>query len=125
MKYFIYCVLYLVCQFSYASEIPEVTIEKQEVISWNHVQLSALDTARKDLADWCHNEYKNNCVGFGVKTYISVDKSTLFYEFSLTGVDGVFAIYLVKLDKERTLYGKSWVSAWEHSLIISSKKGFK
>lgn len=121
MRYLILCGLYLFAYPSYAVEIPEITIEKQKVTSWNSIELHILDAARDDLTNWCNYEYKIKCSGHNVQIWLSADKSTLFLEFSLRGVVSVSAIYAIKFKRKgRPIYGKFWVRArspQEHPLI--------
>ena len=97
-------------------EIKEVVIPQQEVIEWNNVDLKTLDTVRKDLSNSCKKKINTDCSGESLSTFLSTDRSVIYYKFQLESVD-VFVVYSVSAEKDSKKIGKSWVSAWQDPFL--------
>ena len=92
----------------------ETEITPQDVMIWNNANLETLTQMSADLKVWCNRKYENQCEGIDVKTFLSIDRLTVFYQFGLDGVDDVVAVYFEKDD----VIGKSWVSEWQYPFTI-------
>ncbi len=117
LKYIITLVVTLFTPLASAASIEEVVIPSQDVMIWNNVELSTLEVVKNDLNLWCNKTHTNHCTGFGLSTYLSADRSIIYYEFGLSGVDDILAIYSVSSTEKNSILGKSWVSTWKYPFI--------
>lgn len=114
-KYFLLLALLMMNVIASADETVEVIIPEQEVMVWNNVDYATLKMLTADLSLWCKKKYKHNCGWHDVSTYLSVDRSTIYYEFQLNSVDDETAVYVVpSSSSENRKYKKSWVSSWKY-----------
>ncbi len=97
--------------------VDEKNISPQQVDIWNHITLSTLNEIEKDLASWSREAHNGEYPSYDVRTYISSDKSTIFYEFSLVGIEDIYAIYSVSSEDGVSVISKCWVSAFNNPLL--------
>jgi len=112
MKYF-FAIFFFVSTAN-ASEVRESKITPQDVMTWNNVNLVILAQISEDLKIWCNLKFEIHCEGVNAKTFLSIDRSTVFYQFNLDGVDDIVAVY----SEKNGVIEKSWVSEWEYPFVV-------
>ena len=61
MRYLYGFIALLCCPFAFASEIPEVKIEPQDVMVWNNVDSDVLGTISADIDIWRKKKGMGSC----------------------------------------------------------------
>jgi hypothetical protein len=100
-----------------ASEIPEVLIERQDVIVWNDVNFDALLNIAEDLKGWCKEKEVDSCVISDVSSFISLDRTKIFYHVSIKYTDDWEAVYVLSSENQQNILSKSRVSTWNIPFI--------
>lgn len=110
-----FCFL-LMCFTVCADAVPEKKVVPQDVMVWNRVIMDMVSKIEEDLAMWCKERISNHCPISNISTFLSLDRSMIFYGLNFKNIDDVSVIYIIDAHDQNSIVGKAWVSDFNHPI---------
>jgi hypothetical protein len=104
------------CFAVYAEAVPEREVVPQDVMVWNRVNMDMVSKMEDDLAMWCKERISNHCPISNISTFLSLDRSMIFYGIGFRNIDDVSVIYIIDTGDQGSIAGKAWVSDFNHPI---------
>lgn len=117
MRYLYGFIVLLVFSTATSAEIQEIKIEPQDVMVWNSVDPDVLGIISADMERWCKKDDMGPCPINSVSTFLSVNRSHVFYLVDMKYIDDVAVVYVLDSEVPAKFAGKSWVSTWEPVIL--------